>query len=513
MTNKISLLMLIVLITMGSCAKEDFTDVRNRISSLEDWKQSVDKDITSLQGLLKAFQENDYVLGVESLTDGSGYQINFHKNKPVIIKNGESGRSPLIGTRQHTDGKYYWTVNGEWLLLGTSKIPVSGEKGENGLSPTIGTNGNWWIGTNDTGVKAQGDAVFAKNGLNTYDNYLELTLADGITKFKFPIYKSFKIGTDETNEVLKLSTSTTIALKLPTDLKPTDCVTMIAQVTSKEGIGTHVRTRTVDTSWKVEVNLPTFTNEVCNDDASVKITPPAGYSTDDQAILEISMISHTGSRIETSRALKYIILYQVGDYYPDPAVTFNPDKTVATGTAPLGIVFRLDNPIDGKSKNGWIVNMYQSSTQVIWGPNVKTSALDDWNGLANTRNVKSVNDNFSDHPIFKYTDEQNTGIQNYGDDSKKVWYLPSFREIQVLYATYNKSSNFLKQGERNEEAQEEFNHKLSVAGGDPFISDYYWTSREFRDNSASALTLHFHDGTGWVGSKNENRSFRSICAF
>ena len=33
---------------------------------------------------------------------------------------------------------------------------ATGETGENGLTPFIGENGNWWIGTTDTGVQAQG---------------------------------------------------------------------------------------------------------------------------------------------------------------------------------------------------------------------------------------------------------------------------------------------------------------------------------------------------------------------
>ena len=32
-----------------------------------------------------------------------------------------------------------------------------GEKGKAGLTPIIGENGNWWIGENDTGVKAAAD--------------------------------------------------------------------------------------------------------------------------------------------------------------------------------------------------------------------------------------------------------------------------------------------------------------------------------------------------------------------
>lgn len=32
----------------------------------------------------------------------------------------------------------------------------TGEPGKDGLTPHIGENGNWWIGEEDTGVKAQG---------------------------------------------------------------------------------------------------------------------------------------------------------------------------------------------------------------------------------------------------------------------------------------------------------------------------------------------------------------------
>lgn len=37
------------------------------------------------------------------------------------------------------------------------KIKAQGEKGDDGISPHIGNNGNWWIGTTDTGIKAQGE--------------------------------------------------------------------------------------------------------------------------------------------------------------------------------------------------------------------------------------------------------------------------------------------------------------------------------------------------------------------
>ena len=48
------------------------------------------------------------------------------------------------------EGKsYLW--NGEDMVLISSSI-----NGQDGITPTIGVNGNWFIGTTDTGVRAQG---------------------------------------------------------------------------------------------------------------------------------------------------------------------------------------------------------------------------------------------------------------------------------------------------------------------------------------------------------------------
>lgn len=44
-----------------------------------------------------------------------------------------------------------------FLLIGCGKEVVVGPKGEDGLTPYIGENGNWWIGEEDTGTPATGD--------------------------------------------------------------------------------------------------------------------------------------------------------------------------------------------------------------------------------------------------------------------------------------------------------------------------------------------------------------------
>lgn len=46
-------------------------------------------------------------------------------------------------------------------------VGPAGSDGQDGTTPHIGANGNWWIGTTDTGVKAQGDK--GENGQNGQD--------------------------------------------------------------------------------------------------------------------------------------------------------------------------------------------------------------------------------------------------------------------------------------------------------------------------------------------------------
>ena len=201
---------------MGSCMKEDLDDIRqelqehdDRLASLEEWQESVNTDISSLQSLVEALEDNDYVTGVTPLADGSGYEITFSKSGKIIVKHGEkgdTGATPAISVKQDTDGKYYWTVDGEWLLDGDRKIPVTGPKGEDGdagasaIAPQVrinaGTN-EWEISTDggvtwtSTGVQAtgekgdDGDSFFQGVTVFEDDGYVSIELKDGQT-FQIP---------------------------------------------------------------------------------------------------------------------------------------------------------------------------------------------------------------------------------------------------------------------------------------------------------------------------------------
>ncbi len=85
---------------------------------------------------------------------------------------GENGKTPYIGD------------NGNWFIGETDtgikalgKDGEKGEKGDKGNTPYIGDNGNWFIGETDTGVKAL--AKDGENGKSAYEIYKEKVGYDG----------------------------------------------------------------------------------------------------------------------------------------------------------------------------------------------------------------------------------------------------------------------------------------------------------------------------------------------
>jgi hypothetical protein len=298
----------------------DIENLEGRITALEEWQKSVNTDIRSLQSLVAALEDKDYVTAVTPLEDGTGYVISFLKSGNVTIKHGERGEqgekgedgtTPVISMKLDTDGKYYWTVNGEWLLDNGNKIPVTGEKGDkgdtgsNGLTPYIGDNGNWWIGTTDIGVKAQGDAIFAKDGIDYTsdpDNVI-FTLADG-TKVTLPRTSALTVGFDSYETFMLTLTTNVIDIILPETLKEEDYTALVAEVKSEAGVGMDIQTRAASSPWQVEVTKPTFINGKYQNNAKVTVTA-TGANNGDKAILKIILIDNKGQEISASRVLEY----------------------------------------------------------------------------------------------------------------------------------------------------------------------------------------------------------------
>ena len=111
-------------------------------------------NLSSLQAIVTALQNNDYITSVDPLTeDGKvvGYTIKFAKSNPIVIYNGKDGadgNTPVIGIKKDTDGIYYWTLDGEFILVDGHKIQAQGDG--NGTTPKLEIrNGYWWVSYDD----------------------------------------------------------------------------------------------------------------------------------------------------------------------------------------------------------------------------------------------------------------------------------------------------------------------------------------------------------------------------
>lgn len=70
---------------------------------------------------------------------------------------GETGITPQLKIGEDNLWHVSYDNGATWVSLGVKATGAAGKDGEDGLTPHIGENGNWWVGNTDTGVSAKGD--------------------------------------------------------------------------------------------------------------------------------------------------------------------------------------------------------------------------------------------------------------------------------------------------------------------------------------------------------------------
>ena len=252
---------LAALIMLFSCKKiEDKIDkvtcrvdnLEERVLTLEELCKQMNTNISSLQSLVYAIQQKDFVSGVAPITKNGiiiGYTISFTKSDPITIYHGQNGKdgadgvdgkdghTPIIGVKQYSDGTYYWTVDGKWLTdesgnkvkaIGTDGSDgkdgsngndgadgINGNDGKDGVTPQLKIEGDYWYISYDNGSswKQLGKATGEKgndgaNGSDGKDGIDGKDGADGDSIFSGIDY------TDTNFVIFTLSDGTEI--KLPT---------------------------------------------------------------------------------------------------------------------------------------------------------------------------------------------------------------------------------------------------------------------------------------------------------
>ena len=221
------------LTAMVGCSYDDealwneVEQIKDRVTTLEEAVIKTNEDIVALQTIVEALQNNVYVVAVNTTADG--YVVEFSDGTTATINNGKDGangqngtNAPVISVKQAEDGNYYWTMDGEWLLVDGERVRANGIDGVNGangvdaIAPQVRINDTtkeWEISTDggntwtSTGVVAEGkDGANGANGSNGVDgtngsngdslfkkvdvsnpDYVVITLADG-TEFRLARY-------------------------------------------------------------------------------------------------------------------------------------------------------------------------------------------------------------------------------------------------------------------------------------------------------------------------------------
>ena len=218
---KRTLLFALSLLAVVACSKfddsaiwEELNKHEDRIVKLETLCNQMNTNITSLQTIIIALQSNDYVVNIAPIMEGNkeiGYTITFSKSGSITIyhgkdgengkdgangadgkdgqdgkdgvdgKDGKDGYTPKIGVKQHTDGKYYWTLDGNWILDDSNNmIPVTGEDGKDGANGADGKDGQNGEDGND-GVNGKDGKDGITPQLKIEDGYWYLSYDNGAT--------------------------------------------------------------------------------------------------------------------------------------------------------------------------------------------------------------------------------------------------------------------------------------------------------------------------------------------
>ena len=193
----------IILLTAAGCNifQEEINVLKSDLQALQEQVDKMNSDLSALQELVQAINEHALVESVTPIEENGqekGFVIRFSNGRDITIyhgKDGQDGYSPVVSVAQHSDGKWYWTVDGEWLRDSNgAMVPAAAEDGKDGITPRLKIeDGRWYISYDDgeswtDAGQAQGDkgetgengkSIFKDVDYMTNSNYVIFTLADG----------------------------------------------------------------------------------------------------------------------------------------------------------------------------------------------------------------------------------------------------------------------------------------------------------------------------------------------
>lgn len=190
-------LILLAVLSLAACGKYDDSALISRLDQAESRTAALEKerlqalnaDVETVRSLVRAIRGNVFVSLVDEQADYVEIQLTNGVSMRFSTRD-MSGEGPVVGVRLGDDGGYYWTLDGELLLVDGKPVRADGdaeahgETGTAGLTPEILVeNGRWIVvyGSERQDVGAVGDTRMLSLFLDVIpgNNEVTILLKDG----------------------------------------------------------------------------------------------------------------------------------------------------------------------------------------------------------------------------------------------------------------------------------------------------------------------------------------------
>ena len=120
--------------------QEDLEALQQEVAELKAMVEDLNGDVAALNTFMSAYNGCKMVTHV--VETSYGWTIYFNDDTYCDLRHGkdgdkgetgdkgDKGDAPVIGVKQDADGVWYWTLNGEFLLMDGKKVPTTGEDGK-----------------------------------------------------------------------------------------------------------------------------------------------------------------------------------------------------------------------------------------------------------------------------------------------------------------------------------------------------------------------------------------------
>lgn len=371
-----------------SAIKGQIEDLDKRVSTLE---EKVKTDIAGIQAAIATLQGNDYVKAVKEIE--GGYEITFSKGTKATIKDGKDGKdgaTPVLTAAKDADGKFYWKVDGKWLLDGTDKVSASRTPEFTAETDPTDDKTYWkidgeWLMNGDQKVQATADAEPVKFDAKVSDDKSTITFTfdngdETVSEYVVNVAKGELTIAGEDEFIVGEAATYTVAL--PEGWEATNLDIVRADVASTGATGVAI-TRAGTPAWTVTAA------KAGESGATITVTGtdiPAG----EVAELTVTFVKADGERLVGSKFLTAWVKSA------SPAtVTISSGGEVATAIAGYSDVHALYTAITvsgstAMNNDDWAALKAYAPLETLTIDNTATSAVMPANAFENHPALKTV---------------------------------------------------------------------------------------------------------------------------